>query len=116
MKTKTDKRDKNHDLHKKAYDEILTHLQDSELAARNKQYLTARTRAMNAVDCAAKWHKALLSDGLSRFADIEDCTWFILPNDPDRKKYFKCNSKSAIGRDYKSFIVDANELIEATSA
>jgi len=44
--------------HKQAYDEILKHLQDAEMAARNKQYITARTCAMNAVDCSAKWHKA----------------------------------------------------------
>lgn len=45
--------------HKQAYDEILKHLQDAEMAARNRQYITSRTCAMNAVDCAAKWHKAL---------------------------------------------------------
>jgi hypothetical protein len=44
--------------HKQAYDEILKHLQDAEMAARNKQYITARTCAMNAVDCSAKWYKA----------------------------------------------------------
>jgi hypothetical protein len=44
--------------HKQAYDEILKHLQDAEMAARNKKYITARTCAMNAVDCSAKWHKA----------------------------------------------------------
>lgn len=70
-------------------------------------------RLRNQLDPVAN---VLCSDGLCRFADIEDCTWFLLPDDPEKKKYFKCNNRSAIGRDYKSFFVNSKELVEPTAA
>ena len=50
-------------------------------------------------------------DGLCHFADLKDNTWFYLPLDPNKKPYFKCNNRSPIGRDYKSFLLKPETLV-----
>ena len=50
------------------------------------------------------------NDVLCTFAELKT-SWFYLPRDPKKKPYFKCNERSAMGRDYIAFVISPNEKV-----